>query len=98
MGQKIIVGLNKVAGDAEDNATDIIPASLQMTAAAEEIATPRKITYTVRRGDSLARISQRFRVTIQQVRKWNDIKKTQRIQPGQELTLYVPLTADSERG
>ncbi len=98
VGQKIIVGLNKAVSDAADNATDIIPASLHMGAAAEEIAKPRKITYTVRRGDSLARISQRFRVTIQQVRKWNDIKKNQRIQPGQELTLYVPLTADSERG
>jgi membrane-bound lytic murein transglycosylase D len=97
-GQKIIVGLGVSPGNAADNATGIVPVGLHMFTAPEEIAKPRKITYTVRRGDSLSRISQRFRVTIQQVRNWNDIKKNQRIQPGQELTLYVALTADSERG
>jgi membrane-bound lytic murein transglycosylase D len=58
---------------------------------------PRKITYRVRRGDSLYRISRRFRVTIGQLRQWNNIKSNQYLQPGQKLTLYVTLTADSER-
>ena len=69
-----------------------------MLSASKEVAKPRKITYTVRRGDSLSRISHRFRVTIQQVRKWNDIRKNAYLQPGQRLTLYVTLAAVSERG
>lgn len=97
-GQKVVVRLGDSTDNNTSNRSDIIPVSLHVAAASEEVAKPRKITYTVRRGDSLARISQRFRVTVTQVRKWNDIKKNERIQPGQDLTLYVVLTADSERG
>jgi membrane-bound lytic murein transglycosylase D len=89
-GQELIVGLG---------GTPNVSASIIRTSATSmEISKPRKITYTVHKGDSLARISHRFKVTIQQLKKWNDIKKDERIRPGQELTLYVPLTADSERG
>jgi membrane-bound lytic murein transglycosylase D len=80
------------------SAAEITPASLRIFTASDEVAKPRKITYRVRRGDSLARISQRFKVTIRQLRKWNGIKGNKYLQPGQELTLYVALTADSERG
>jgi LysM repeat protein len=76
----------------------ITQVSLHIFTSPEEVTKPRKITYRVRRGDSLSRISQRFKVTISQLRKWNDIKAKQYLQPGQELTLYVALTADSERG
>jgi len=89
-GQELIVGLGTTPNEAASN--------IRTSAASMEISKPRKITYTVHKGDSLARISQRFKVTVQQLRKWNDIKKDERIQPGQQLTLYVPLTADSERG
>jgi membrane-bound lytic murein transglycosylase D len=93
-GQKLIVALNAAPENQDDDG--IIPASLKL-GAPEALTKPRKITYTVRKGDSLSRISQRFRVTVKQVRKWNDIKKNEYIQPGQELTLYVALTADSDR-
>ena len=89
-GQQIIVGLGSAAG--------AMPASLPIFSASEEVAKPRKITYRVRRGDSLSRISHRFKVTVNQLRKWNGIKTDQYLHPGQELTLYVALTADSERG
>ncbi len=52
----------------------------------------RRIQYTVRKGDSLARISQRFKVTIAQLRKWNSLPKDKYLQPGQRLTLYVDVT------
>jgi peptidoglycan lytic transglycosylase D len=89
-GQQIIVNLGARGG--------IIPTSLHAFTSPKEVAKPRKITYRVRRGDSLSRISQRFKVTINQLRRWNDIKAGQYLQPGQELTLYVALTADSEQG
>lgn len=53
----------------------------------------RKLTYTVRSGDSLARISNKFNVRIQDLIRWNRQKsKSKYIQPGQKLTLYVDVT------
>ncbi|HHM05259.1 MAG TPA: LysM peptidoglycan-binding domain-containing protein [Gammaproteobacteria bacterium] len=52
----------------------------------------QKITYTVRRGDSLARISQRFNVSVKQLLRWNALKKNDYLQPGQRLTLYINVT------
>ncbi len=53
----------------------------------------RKIRYRVRRGDSLDRISKRFKVSIRELRRWNASALTGRyIQPGQTLTLHVDVT------
>ncbi len=89
-GQPIIV--------ARGPSTKHLPATLLTLSAPETVAKPRKITYRVRRGDSLYRISRRFRVTIGQLMRWNNIKGDRYLQPGQKLTLYVTLTADSDRG
>jgi membrane-bound lytic murein transglycosylase D len=57
----------------------------------------RKVTYTVRKGDSLARISSRFRVSVAQIQKWNatSLTKSKYLQPGQKLVMYVDVTAQS---
>jgi membrane-bound lytic murein transglycosylase D len=53
----------------------------------------RKLTYTVRNGDSLARIASKFRVRVQDLIRWNRQKsKSKYLQPGQKLTLYVDVT------
>jgi membrane-bound lytic murein transglycosylase D len=52
----------------------------------------RPIHYTVRKGDSLARISSRFKVTVTDLRKWNALHKDRYLQPGQRLKLYVDVT------
>jgi len=53
----------------------------------------RKLTYTVRNGDSLARIADKFRVRVQDLIRWNRQKsKSKYLQPGQRLTLYVDVT------
>ena len=89
-GQSIVVGRGSTA--------KISPATVHVAGTPEEIVKPRKITYRVQKGDSLSLISQRFKVTISKLKKWNDLKSSQYLQPGQELTLYVGLTADSESG
>jgi membrane-bound lytic murein transglycosylase D len=61
-------------------------------------AVERKIYYVVRRGDSLARISQRFNVTVRQLVQWNGLDRGAYLQPGQNLTLYVDVTRLSESG
>jgi membrane-bound lytic murein transglycosylase D len=55
----------------------------------------RTVTYTVRRGDSLARIAGRFGVTVNDIVNWNNISANDYLQPGQRLTLRVDVTRQS---
>ena len=55
----------------------------------------RKLRYTVRNGDSLYLIASRFRVTIEQLVRWNNIDRNRILRPGQRLTMYVDVTAQS---
>jgi len=57
--------------------------------------TTRKLRYTVRHGDSLYLIANRFRVTVAQLVRWNAIDKNKILRPGQKLTMYVDVTAQS---
>ena len=57
--------------------------------------TTRKLNYTVRNGDSLYLIAQRFRVSITQLVRWNNIDKSKILRPGQRLTMYVDVTRQS---
>jgi len=64
------------------------------------VSLPRNVThqqvhYRVRKGDSLARIAQKFSVTIAKLRQWNSLKEGKYLQPGQRLTLYVDVTRQS---
>jgi membrane-bound lytic murein transglycosylase D len=52
----------------------------------------RRVVYTVRSGDSLYRISERFNVSINDLRRWNNLRKDNYLQPGQNLKLYVDVT------
>ncbi len=52
----------------------------------------RSIRYVVRRGDSLARIASRFKVTVAQLRRWNTLPTGKYLQPGQRLKLRVDVT------
>jgi len=55
--------------------------------------TLKAIKYRVRQGDSLSLIAARFNVTAKQIRGWNALNLTKYLQPGQQLRLYVDLTA-----
>ncbi|MBX2809698.1 MAG: LysM peptidoglycan-binding domain-containing protein [Cellvibrionaceae bacterium] len=52
----------------------------------------RKLVYTVKAGDSLASIAQKFKVKIQDIRRWNKLQQQRYLQPGQRLRLYIALT------
>lgn len=55
--------------------------------------TRQAIRYTVRPGDSLDRISRKFRVSVKDLRRWNARGlKGRYIHPGQKLTLYLDVT------
>ena len=57
--------------------------------------TTRKLNYTVRNGDSLYLIASRFRVSVNQLVRWNNLDKNKILRPGQRLTMYVDVTRQS---
>jgi membrane-bound lytic murein transglycosylase D len=57
--------------------------------------TTRKLNYTVRNGDSLYLIANRFRVTIADHTRCNNIDKNTIRRPGKTLTMYVDVTRQS---
>jgi membrane-bound lytic murein transglycosylase D len=57
--------------------------------------TTRKLRYTVRKGDSLYLIANRFRVSVNDIARWNKLDKERILRPGQKLTMYVDVTRQS---
>jgi membrane-bound lytic murein transglycosylase D len=57
--------------------------------------TTRKLRYTVKSGDSLYLIANRFRITVSDLVRWNSIDKNKILRPGQTLTMYVDVTRQS---
>lgn len=49
----------------------------------------RRVNYSVRRGDSLHRIANRFNVSVGQIASWNKLNTSRYLRPGQQLTLFV---------
>ncbi|KLT73329.1 murein transglycosylase [Neisseria arctica] len=59
--------------------------TLKVTAVAQRNAAVRNVSYTVRKGDTLNTIANRFNVDVNDIRRWN--RNTRTITPGQRLTL-----------
>lgn len=62
------------------------------TGSKSENSVTRKVRYTVRSGDSLARIASKFKVKVADLVRWNSLEKSKYIQPGQQLQLYVDMS------
>jgi membrane-bound lytic murein transglycosylase D len=75
--------------------TQAVPSGPAVSPVAAHGSTTRKVNYTVRNGDSLYVIAQRFRVTVAQITRWNNIDSGRILRPGQRLTMYVDVTAQS---
>lgn len=56
----------------------------------------QSIHYTVRKGDSLHRISARFKVSVNDLVKWNRIQRNAYLQPGQRLKLFVDVREQTD--
>jgi len=54
----------------------------------------RKVNYRVREGESLSLIANKFNLSINNIKQWNqDLHTRKYIQPGDKITLYVDVTA-----
>lgn len=60
-------------------------------------ATPRfrRLSHTVRRGETLAAVAERFEVSQVQLRRWNELQKGRALKPGRRLVVFVPLPAEA---
>ena len=53
----------------------------------------RRLSYKVRRGETVASLAERFEVSPGQLRRWNELPKNRPLKPGRELLVFVPLPA-----
>lgn len=67
-------------------------ANAKTTASVNSRSVMRKVNYTVRNGDNLATIANRFKVSVGDIARWNSINIKRYLQPGQSLTLHVDVT------
>lgn len=83
---------NKLANNAilSEGQTLVIKQSSSLHTAQSKT---RTVNYRVRPGDSLAKIAQRFSITVDDIVKWNNINPERFLQPGQQLTLLVAASA-----
>lgn len=49
----------------------------------------QRLSYQVRKGDSLWLISRKFKVAINDLKSWNSLDQDRLLKPGQQLTVYV---------
>ena len=84
LGQKLVIW--------QKPATSNKRATTAKATAGVEQAIMRNITYKVRRGDSFARIADKFNVRISDIERWNSLSRNKYLQPGQRLKLSVDVT------
>ena len=93
ISQKLKVSTEQLATWNKLSATTQLKPGQTLTYYKKSAAKPKSdgksMTYTVKAGDSLASIAQRFKVKVADIVKWNNIKANKFLQPGQELTLYL---------
>jgi membrane-bound lytic murein transglycosylase D len=57
--------------------------------AAEAGPESTRITYKVRRGDTLSEIAERFDVSVRQLMSWNQLRQSTSLRAGQRIVVYV---------
>jgi membrane-bound lytic murein transglycosylase D len=62
-------------------------------AAADSTPRYRRLSYTLRKGQTLATVAEKYEVSQSQLRKWNNLRKGQPLKPGKQLLVLVTLPA-----
>jgi membrane-bound lytic murein transglycosylase D len=71
-------------------ATDPISAGDELVVPMEAASTPGQQRYTVRRGDTLVTVADRFGLTVEQMQEWNRLQSS-RVAPGRSLYVVEPV-------
>lgn len=88
-GQSLVVLVDKAADTSTSGNSShrVAHAGNQGNSGSDDAPAVRRISYEVRRGDTLNKIASRYKVSVHQITHWNGRRH---IHPGQELVLYVP--------
>ncbi|MBU0489960.1 MAG: transglycosylase SLT domain-containing protein [Bacteroidetes bacterium] len=90
VGQKLIVYLpeSEVEKEKKDdpNANDVAESKTQETKSAD---TKKTIIHTIQKGDTLWDIANRYRVSIDMIKKWNNITNVKGLKPGDRIKIQV---------
>ncbi|MET0986356.1 MAG: LysM peptidoglycan-binding domain-containing protein [Steroidobacteraceae bacterium] len=66
-----------------------VPAAAQLASTQPNEENLQRLTYVVRRGDTLSVIANRFRVRVQDLLGWNNLRSAHRLKAGQRLVMFV---------
>ncbi len=88
-GQELVVWVKK-----NTQAARTAPQQLSIDTGVRPPGSRSTVRYRVRKGDSLAKIAQRFNVKIADLKRWNSLPGKY-LQPGQNIKLYVDVTAQT---
>jgi len=55
----------------------------------------KKVTYTVKRGDTIGHIADDYNTTVTNIRSWNSMKRDSYIRPGQKITIWIGSSSKS---
>jgi len=88
IGQKLVVWVDKK--NIKSSQTAQLPAIMDV----KPPSTTNSVHYRVRNGDSLARIAERFKVRVGDLKRWNTIDGNY-LKTGQNLKLFVDVTAQT---
>jgi len=83
LGQKLVIW--------KKSSSNLVSANVSSSNTVEN-AVMRNITYRVRKGDSFARIADKFNVSIKDIERWNSLSRKDYLQPGQMLKLSIDVT------
>ncbi len=84
------------SGSRDRDVSEFIADNAQLSLAPEVVL--RRTVVRARKGDTLARIADRHRVSVVSVAGWNGLAVNARIKAGQRLTLMLPKSASVARG
>ena len=100
LSRRYDVDINTIAGWNGISPKDILSIGEKIVIwtkklSAEPQSVSRKIIYTVKNGDSLYLIAKKFRVTIVDIARWNNLEQEKILKPGIKLTLIIDVRNQS---
>jgi membrane-bound lytic murein transglycosylase D len=87
-GSNIRAGHELMIPVAAKSADRYILSADQRIARAQNSGSGYKVKYTIRRGDSLWKIANRYSVSVSKLTRWNGISKKDVLKPGRKLVIW----------